>query len=222
MKRKLFFMMGLLIFVISVLGCDSSFISDVKHNVSEWAKVYFFGENEEFYCNISSGMREKEYFMDGQATGCVDYALVSLYFFNQDRSGVISVEISIDGDNDVVEMEYNSLNGKFMVDLERRLLGQENVNIKFTDKELALNCLSNEFNVSYNDALEIGSKEMEDKILLKKEYSKLNCEIYLRILDNKANSSNEIFWCFTVLNSDNENYSVVISTKDGTILAKST
>ena len=221
MKKKIFLSLVLMLMCTILFGCEGSVLANVKKNMSECAKVYYFGENENFYCNISSGLREKEYFMDGQVTGCVDYALVSLHFFNQERSGAISVEVSIDDKTKTYEMEFNSLNGNFMVDLEKELSGSERVAVKFANESLDLQCVSNDFGVDYDKVLEIASKEMKGKIELKKEYSKLNCEMYLRVLDKKANGSEEIFWCFTVLNCDNENYSIVISTKDGSILAKS-
>jgi len=42
----------------------------------------------------------------------------------------------------------------------------------------------------------------------------------LKVLDKKANNFDNLFWCFTLLTNKNESYSVIISTVDGSVLAK--
>ena len=109
----------------------------------------------------------------------------------------------------------------FISDLEKEFSGEEKIAITFNGKVLTLECLSKNFAIDSQKALEIASKELADKITMKKSFSKLNAECYLRVLDKKANKQDGVFWCFSVLNVDNENYSVIISTTDGKVLAKS-
>lgn len=221
MKKKFFLVVTIICAGFLMLGCENSLLKDVKQNLSECAKVYYFGENDNFYCTLSSGVREEEYFMDGMATGCVDYALLSLHFYGQGRSGVIAVEVCVGEEVFEKEMEFNAMNGNYMVDLETQLSGQEQISVKFGDEVLALQCISNDFAVDWNGALSIACEQMRDKIELKKTYSSLGCEFYLRVLDKKANNYDQVFWCLTILNVDNENFSIVISTEDGSVLAKS-
>lgn len=72
-----------------------------------------------------------------------------------------------------------------------------------------------------NKAIEIASKELSKFIMKEKKMSSLNAECYLRVLDKRANNFQDMFWVFTVVNTKNENYSVVISTVDGSVLSKS-
>ena len=211
--------MAVLAFVL--VGCDNSLLSLMKQNISECAKVYYFGENDKFYCTLSSGEREEAYFMDGQATGCVDYALLSVHFFENVQVRAVSAKICIDGEEKEIELEKNALNDNYMVDLECFLSGEEEVSITLFGQEQKLECLSNSFGVSFNDALEIASKEMAGQITRAKVGGNLNCEVYLRVLDKKANNMDEVFWCVTILNKNNENFSIVISTADGGVRAKS-
>lgn len=203
------------------LACGTTTEGLVKHNMSELTKVYFYGENDNFYCTLSSGERENEYLMNGISEDNVDFALLTLNFTNPISAKAVKVDVTIDGQTSQVELEINSLNSAYMVDLEKELTGEEEISVTYEGETLNMECLSKNFAVDYKQALNIASTEMEDKINLKKTYNSLNAECYLRVLDKKANNFDGTFWCFTVLNVDNENYSIIISTEDGSILAKS-
>ena len=203
------------------LACGTTTEGLVKQNMSELTKVYFYGENDNFYCTLSSGERENEYLMNGISEDNVDFALLTLNLTNPISAQVVKVDVTIDGQTSQVELEINSLNSAYMVDLEKELTGEEEISVTYEGETLNMECLSKNFAVDYKQALNIASAEMEDKINLKKTYNSLNAECYLRVLDKKANNFDGTFWCFTVLNVDNENYSIIISTEDGSILAKS-
>lgn len=221
MKKK-FLVFAMLVCVgVSLLGCGKSTFNLVCDNMSEWTKVYYFGENEDFYCSLSSGLREDNYLLNGTSEKKVDFALLTLNLTENSTAKILKVKVKIDGMESEKEMELNNLNNSYMLDLEQQLKGTENIEITYDGKSLILQNLSKDFVVDGNKALEIAAKELEEKILLKKTYNKLNAECYLRVLDKKANDFDGIFWCFTVLNCDNENYSIIISTVDGSILAKS-
>lgn len=214
-------MMMLFCVGITVFGCGKSTLSLVYDNMSEWTKVYYFGENESFYCSLSSGLREKNYLLNGTSEKKVDFALLTLNLNESSNQKILKVVVKIDGIESEKEMELNNLNNSYMLDLETAFSGNENVEVSYGGKTLVLENQSKDFAVGFEKALEIATRELEDKILLKKSFNKLNAECYLRVLDKKANDFDGVFWCFTVLNNANENYSIVISTVDGAILAKS-
>lgn len=221
MKKKILLTVMLCCMLMSFCGCGANTLQFVKDNMSELTNVYYFGENAECYCSLSSGRREKEYLLNGQSGEMVPFALLSLNPTENIFGNVILVKISVDGVENEKELEINSLNSAYMVDLENELSGEEKISVTFNGKVLTLECLSKDFVIDSQKAIEIATKELEEKILLKKSFSKLNAECYLRVLDKKANKQDGVFWCFSVLNVDNENYSVVISTTDGKVLAKS-
>jgi len=189
--------------------------------MSEITNVYFYGECEDFYCSISSGQRETAYLMDGKSGDVTDFALLSLNLSEARATTILKLSVLIDGAEEEKEVEINSLSSAYLVDLERALTGKENISIVFEGKTLQLSALSNNFEIDSNKALEIAADQLEEKILLKKKYNNLNAEGYLRILDKNANDFDSVFWCYTVLNIDNESYSIIISTVDGSVLAKS-
>lgn len=209
------------ILCVTLFGCDKNTFKYVKSNMSELTTVYFFGENDNFSCSLFSGERESEYLLNGVSEKSVPFALLSLQLKENAESSIVKISLTVDGQASERELEINTLSGAYMVDLEMQLSGTETISINYDDSQVELECLSNNFGIDSGKALEIASRELEDKIVLKKTWTKLNAECYLRILDKNANDYDGTFWCFTVLNVDNENYSVVISTNDGSVLAKS-
>ena len=108
-----------------------------------------------------------------------------------------------------------------MADIERSLTGDETISVTFVDEALALENLSKNFAIDDKKAVEIGVAELETQITKCKHGTNLGAECYLRVLDKQENGFDELFWCFTVVNTNGENFSAVISTKDGKVLAKS-
>lgn len=221
-KKKILIVVFLIAISISCFACAKSSVNYVMENMSELTKVYYWGENNEFYCSLSSGEREEDYAMDGKHKGSAKFALLSFNLMQPISSSVVKLTVIVDGEEFEVEAEINSLKSSYLVDLERELDGDETVEVIYQGKSLGLDNLSNQFQVDYQEAIEIACKKFEDKIFSKKQFNNLNAECYLRILDKKANNFDGVFWCFTVLNVDNENYSIIISTADGSILAQST
>ncbi len=188
--------------------------------MSEQTDVYYFGENDKFYCSISSGKREETYLMDGRSGKNVDFALVRFDLSTPRTNKILKAKVSIDEVEKDVELEINSLESEYLCDLCQHLSGAEKISIEFEGQKQDLQNLSKDFSVDSEKALEIASKEMGDNILKVKSYNVLNAECYLSVMDKKANNFDQIYWCFTVLNVNNESFSIIISTKDGSVLAK--
>ncbi|MGN1201639.1 MAG: hypothetical protein ACI4R8_05255 [Candidatus Caccovivens sp.] len=220
MKKKIILGFLVMFLGVSLFGCEKSTLTLMQENISEWTQVYYFGECETFYATLSSGVREKEYLMNGKATENVDFALLTLNFDENPQNSAVSVSLDIDGSSSVIEMELNTLNNTFMIDLEKLLSGDETISVDYEGKNIQLVNVSKDFKINDKQAMVIACKEMENEITKKKHFNNLNAEIYLRILDKKANNFDDLFWCLTVLNVDNESYSIVISTVDGSVLAK--
>lgn len=206
---------------IVLSGCGKSTLARTKENMSEWTSVYYYGECENFSASLSSGVREDPYLLNGKSEKKVDFSLLSVTLKEATSDKLIKAKVKIDGVESEQELEINGLNPCFMVDLEKRMTGNETVEISYAGQTLSLTNLSKDFAIDDEKAIEIAVKEIEDKILENKVGNNLNSECYLRVLDKDANNFDTVFWCFTVINVKNESFNVVISTKDGSVLAKS-
>lgn len=210
----------ILIVFLGVSACGKSNIDYVKQNMSEKTDVFFFGENKNFYATLAIGTREKNYYMDGKSGEVVSFSLLSLKFFEERWDSVLKTSVSVGDETFEVEMEFNPMNSTYMVDLEKEISQDAPIVIKCADELLGLTDISKDFGVDSNKAIEIACDELQKQIEEAKEISTLLAECYLKILDKQANNFEDFFWCFTLLTEDNKSFSVVISTTDGKILAK--
>lgn len=215
--------LALILGLVSVFacGCGKKTSEYVKENMSEKTEVYFFGETSEVYATLSCGKREEVYLMNGKSEKSVDFALLTVNFFDEAVGNTITVKMNVDGAESLAELEFNTINSTYMVDLERNFSGTEEISLEYMDEKIQLLNVSKDFGVGADKAIEIASKEISKHIMKEKKLSSLNAECYLRVLNKKANNFEDMFWVFTVVNVKNENFSVVISTVDGSVLSKS-
>lgn len=215
-----------LMFVLGALAvfagaCGKKTEDYVRENMSEKTETYFYGETPEVYATLSSGKRENKYLMNGISEKKVDFSLLTLNFYNETFGNGINVKVVIDGAESTKFLELNTLNNTYMIDLETKFSGKEEISVEYMEEKITLENVSKDFKVGANKAIEIASKELSKFIMKEKKMSSLNAECYLRVLDKRANNFQDMFWVFTVVNTKNENYSVVISTVDGSVLSKS-
>ncbi len=227
MKKLLIFGLIALLFVVGGFVVLANFFGKsteerVLENMSEWTKSYYYGEGETFSATISAGEREADYVMNGASGKNVDFALLTFRPNEEMKAKVVKVDVNI-GDETISaqELELNAMNGTYMADIERSLTGDEAISVTFAEESVALENLSKNFGVDDKKAVEIASQELETQINKCKHGTNLGAECYLRVLDKQENDFDQLFWCFTVVNKKGENFSIVISTVDGKILAKS-
>lgn len=220
MKKKGLLVLMLCVITLLCFGCGKSLESYVEENMAEITKTFYFGENETFYATLSSGQREKEYLLNGVADDVTNFALLSVTFFEETNLQAIKVFVTIGEDKKEVELEYSPLANAFLADLEKFVDEKPEIKISYNNKTIELQNFSSKFVIDWQKALEISVKELKTEIEKEKKYANLNAECYLKVLDKKANKFEDFFWCFTILNVKNESYSVVISTTDGSVLAK--
>ncbi len=221
MKKKIFLAGLLAVVALSLFGCGKSLQTRIEENLSEHTCVYYYAEGEGYYATLSSGEREDEYLLNGKSEKKVDFALLAIKPSVGTSEKIIKANVAINGESKLYELELNDLNFTYMVDLEQRLSGDESISVEYAGQTLEMQNLSKDFAIDDVKAIEIACNELSDKIDGIRRGNNLNAECYLRVLDKKANNFDNMFWCFTVVTTDKQTFSVIISTVDGSILAKS-
>ena len=221
MKRKIFVFILLACVCFTFAGCGKTTKDFVLENMSELTKTYYFAEDENLSVSISSGERETDYAMDGRSSKKTHFALVGVKFSSNQNLQEISAKIDIESEKLTKILEFNPLNSTFMCDLERFVANGKEVSIEIDEKTLKLADLSQDFGTNWDQAIEIAIKNLRPEIEKERKFANLGAECYLKIMDKKVNNFDDFFWCFTVVNIKNENFSIVISTVDGSVLAKS-
>lgn len=221
MFKKVFISLCLLVVCLGVAGCGKTINSVVQENMSEITKDYYFGENDVFYASISVGERETDYHYDGNSTENVNYALLTIKFADDLNEQIIWVQVA-SGENSVqLEAEYNELGDTFMVDLIDEIELSDTVFVNYEGQSAELTKLSSEFSIDYNRAIEIACETFQTELDELKSFTHFNGECYLRILNQKENNFDDFYWCFTCLGQNGDSFSAIISTTDGSVLAKS-
>lgn len=217
MKKKLF---GLAFLPLCMLigGCSPNKIEIARENLSEVTNTYFYNSCEEFSVAISSGNRENPYVYDGKSCAKVNFALVEVKMpSKKERESFV---FSIDGDAFSVNLEYNFMTDSFMVDLERELHENAAINMKYGNTQISVPCVSNEFQINCERALEIGMSELAEEFDNMMVQGKFQGECYLKILDNFSKNNDERFWCFSLVNTKGEHINCVIDVNNGEVVAR--
>ena len=217
MLKKL--LIGSLCFVCIAMfvGCGQmDSLTLVKNNMSERCDVYFYSDNDDFNVSIASGQREESYIYDGKSQPKVDFALLVAEI---DSSESEMCQVSIDGEQSQVLLEFNYRTGKHMADLQKKLTGQEQIQVTYLDKTANMECKSKDFAVSSDKAIELGCQHLKDFIEPLCDGNNFKGECYLRVMDKLTGEENGTVWLFSVLSSDCKIANVIISTSQPQVLA---
>ena len=219
--KKVFIFVSVFLMMFVFTSCGKSDFEIVSANMSERTNVYYFGQNEKMCASLAYGEREKNYFMDGNSGDKIEFSLLTISFFDDVDYANINVMVSIDGVEFAQELEYVPSASGFMCDLQKTVSGSEKIEIKYENYAILIENISKKFGINSNKAIEIGCEEFKEKIEKLRKGSQFFGECYLKILDKRKNNFDNFFWCFTLLDENGNSFSVVISTVDGKILAKS-
>ena len=221
MMKKLIVAFSLVFILFGVAGCGKTINNHVEENMSEITKDFYFGENDSVYATLSVGERESSYLYNGQSTESVDFALLTLTFKNGSSLNTVEVVLN-DGTNSYdVELMSDDKSVDFMADIVNLFSFGEAFTLTYNNENVELTRISDEFGIDYQEALNIACENLKEELESCKIYNNFNAECYLRVLREKENNFDNLYWCFTCLNYEGESFSIVFSTVDGENLAKS-
>ena len=203
--------------IMMLLGCSVDVTTLTKENVSEKTELYFTGVGE-FKASLSSGEREDPFIYDGIKNACVDYSVVTLYVSSSAQS--ITAEVFINGIGEIKIFDFDIISGNYVADLEKKVKQEDEIKIKYRDQEVILNCVSKNFVIDANKALEIGIDSFKGEMEKLLSKNKLTAECYLRILDRAENNFSLVYWYFYIYAKNGTTYSCVITVDDGKIIVR--
>ena len=221
MTKKILVCLSLCLVCLGLAGCGKTINDVVRENMSELTQDFYYAENDDFVATLSVGEREEEYFYDGKKTDSVQFALLTLSFKEYLNEKIIKVQVASGDTSKIVEMEYNDLSGTFMADIVNEIEIGESVFVNFDGNVVELEKTSSNFTIQSNEAINIACENLQTELEELKSFSHFNGECYLRVLNQKENKFDDFYWCFTCIDNEGGNFSVIISTSDGSVLAKS-
>ena len=203
--------------ILMLVGCSNQIKTLSADHVSEKTELYFTGVGE-FKASLSSGERENPYEYDGVKRDSVDYSLVTLYLTNNAKS--VDAEVIINGISSVKTFDLDIITGNYIADLEKRVNADDKISVKYKGNEVSLDCVSKDFLINCDKALEIGLESFEKEMTKLLSKNNLTAECYLRILDRAENNFSLIYWYFYIYAQNGTTYSCVITVDKGEIIVR--
>ncbi len=200
-------------------GCQKSVEALVKENMSEITNSYYWVENNDFSVSVSVGSRENPYLIDGIHHAIVDFSLIIFKdktFTLKDKE--IKCNVYVNDQISEVKLEYNPISYAYMVDLGFAINEKDSVVFEYEGQKESLKLISNDFQITSTKALEMSCQRFAELIERYTAGRVLRGECYLKVLGLKGDDNN-LFWCFTFVGNDNKSFNLIISTKDGSVLA---
>lgn len=221
MKKFLFILPLLMVAILGLYACGMDMSSYFKSNVSEVCESYYVGETNDYYVNLFSGEREKTYKLDGISTENVDYAILSVKCKSAQIDKEVQYSIEIDDKTYDGVLNPNPYDNTLEADIERLVSGDAVVYAYIKvgeDTQVAnLKCVSKEFFVAANTALDIAIDEIINEKVEFDTSKKYEC--FVQVL-NKDDANKLYFWIVSVVSDDGEVFNVIIDTSTGKVLAK--
>lgn len=227
MKKISFFMV---ILMAGFIFCSCSKVSVLelsKEKTSEVRENFYYQEKDDYVLTFSSGMREKDYNLDGVNSGeVVEFGLITLYSKSHallnDYNSTYSLAYN---DEDILgNLERNPYDGSLVADIGTKI-NQDTINIKlyFNNQEIDFELVnvSKDWAVKSGDALEIACVHLANELEKYVSKGRFYGEVYIKIAYNFS-LNNDCMWYVKFLAPDFSYVSVVIDVATGNVISSST
>ena len=219
--KRFFYMFGAFLFATAILvACSYSLNTQIKKNISEESRVLFSADTESFFVTLTSGVREHPYLQDGISQSKIDFAVLTITFYENNTEVLINVELIINQEHFTQILERNDYNSNYMTDLEKQVDETASIILIYNSQEISLACASAEFEIDYEQAIEIALETLHEDLVERFENTSFDAECYLKILNNPTQNKNVFFWYFSIKDNQGTIGTVVIDTMSQTVLAK--
>lgn len=202
MKKFLVFI--LLVLSLFNLGCNSK-LNSVTNNISELQLTYYIYEDDDYTISLISGIREKDYILDGISTESKNYCVLMLEQTNFQELN--NINIRINGKDNLITPLLNPYNNNYVYDLEIPLSSDNLISVSFDDKFFSLENLAVNFAYSYKTCID--SIINDDKLLEFFNGNKFNGEVFIRLI--KLKDFDNIFYQILFVSTDFSSVQYVIN-----------
>ena len=103
-------------FCLIFSGCNK-YENILMENFSDLRINYYEGKCQNYFCNISCGYREKDFYYDGKSTDKVECGVITLGFFDICSYAKIIIELFVDDQTTEVVLEHSPYEELFMADI---------------------------------------------------------------------------------------------------------
>lgn len=225
MKKKILCLLVLTLCLFGLTACKSSKI-DITNYLIEERNCLFTAEDENYSVTFSTGLREKDYALDGVKNEMVDFAVLTLARIDRQPIQTTACEYVLTVNDEVLSgsLTRSELDNTYSCDLEKAVAAdsQIHVQINFTgytfEKDLANT--SSEFTVDKDAAIELANGELCEE-LNNFNKDKNNFEAVMKIVKDYSTSEvKNYYWYVGVVAKNGETLGVLIDAVSGEVIAK--
>lgn len=223
MKRL--FILGLLITTaILFSACGGTTLQLCQQNLSEVRYNVFDGQNDTYSATFMSGKREEPYSVNGKSENAVDFGLLTVTFRGADTPLTAKYKLIINDTEKIGDLEYNQYENNFMVDIKEIVQDDAKITLDVivgtTTSSTELVCKNSDFEITWQTALNIGAKELENQIKENTTNGKLNGEVYLKIITDLNGNFDDYFWYVSLYTKNGDTFAIIINPKTGEVMAR--
>ncbi len=202
--------------IISLVGCGTSVEENISQNVSEYRQNFFMGIGENFSATFTDGKREKDFVADGIKSPLVDFGVIVV---KTDDLSQKKFTLNIGNEKIDGEFEVNPFDNTLVFDICKTVSKDDNLELEYGGEKISLVCLSKDWNVDYNKALDIFTHKNKERLKTFNINGSFEGEIYIKLVRDKKDMSN-IYYYVLCVTRNGDIVANLIDVKTGEILQK--
>ena len=215
---------GALLFSV---GCANvnKFYNFANKNIAEVRKNMYVGETDNLKVSLISGLREKDYVINGFATELVEFGVLT-FMFKTDVAlpETVNYVLTIGTTRHDGVLEQNPYDGSFVCDVKKVVDSNDVITAKiiageFVESVEVVSVLSG-WNVDDVNALKLACSELKSELNDFVENDEFYAECYIKIINDPDVDKNNYFWYVNFVGRNGKNYAVVINPVSNEIMAK--
>lgn len=225
MKKKLLIFTLLALSIFGLTACGKNSIDLNKYLIEERDNLFIANDNI-YNVTFSSGMRENNYNLDGIVNDKVEFGVLTLMRNDANPLANDTYEyiVTINEEEFKGTMEKSPIDNSYAVDIEKKVEDNAIINVKinFTGYKFNqdLTNISNNFEISKDQALKIANTELKQAIKDIQSGNNVKFEVVMKILKDSSTDTNRFYWYIGVISTNGETLGILIDANTGEIIAK--
>lgn len=212
------------VFVFTACASKKAYVL-AKENIAEARHNMYLGEGENVRVTLMSGLREKDYVINGYCTDNIEFGVLTFELKTDiTLPEVVNFVLNVGTLRNEGVLERNPYDGTLVCDVKKIIDSDEVITAKIIAGELVegveLKSVTKNWNVSYLNALNLACSELNKELKGFIENGNFLGECYIKIVSDREVDENYFYWFVNFVSRNGKSYAVVIDPISNEVLAK--
>ena len=201
-------------------GCGGGNLDKYYENISELRDCLFAAENADYKVSAISGKREEPYAIDGVSGNKRDFTVITVTPASFESNLTYRYRAEINGETYEGDLLPHPFAQTLSADIPVAAKSDFTVTVSAkTEQSFEMkNAVTGEL-ISAEKALTIALERMKNDIKRFKNKGGLNCEIYVRLMENPIDGSGGYFWYVAFIGAEKDAVAVLLKGDTGAVSA---